>query len=358
MKTNSGFKYYEVIMIKEIKLVNFRNFKEKKLENLEKENFIVWENWKGKTNLLEAISRIWNNSLTKLNFKDLVRLKKDYFFIEIINDKGEIFSLYYSSKEDKKSYMINNKKVSKRKFIETSYSCVIFSPITMNMLYLSPGLRRDFLDDTLKSSFSMYDKILKDYKKVLKSRNSTLKAINLWKANREDIKFWDEKFIELSIEIYSYRLKLVKFLEKSIVSIKEVFSIPVETIKFYYVSKIDRNDIKKSLKEYLETNFERDLILQKTNIWPHIDDFEILIDDRNISYFASRWEVKSIIIYLKLLEWLFIEKISSKKPIMIIDDFLSELDNEHKELLLKKMEYYQSFISTIFKTEEKTYIMI
>jgi DNA replication and repair protein RecF len=100
---------------------------------------------------------------------------------------------------------------------------------------------------------------------------------------------------------------------------------------------------------------ERDIILQKTQIWPHIDDFEIRVDGINVTHYASRWEIKSIIIYLKLLEWLFIEKKTWKKPIMLIDDLLSELDDLHKNMLLKKIEYYQTFISSIYKIEFKIY---
>jgi len=73
--------------------------------------------------------------------------------------------------------LINNKKSTKKEFLDFAHSCVIFSPIVMNMFYLSPSLRRDFLDETLKSSYIEYEKLLKDYKKILKSRNSTLKAI-------------------------------------------------------------------------------------------------------------------------------------------------------------------------------------
>ncbi len=82
-------------MIKELKLVNFRNFKEKIINNFEIENFIIWENWKWKTNILEALSQLWNNSITKLNLDDLVKMWEDYFFIEIKDEKDNKYSFYY-----------------------------------------------------------------------------------------------------------------------------------------------------------------------------------------------------------------------------------------------------------------------
>ncbi len=67
-------------MITELKLVNFRNFPEKVINNFQMENFIIWENWKWKTNILEALSILWNNSITKLNLEDMVKMWEDYFF--------------------------------------------------------------------------------------------------------------------------------------------------------------------------------------------------------------------------------------------------------------------------------------
>lgn len=322
------------------------------------ENFIIWENWKWKTNILEALSILWNNSVTKLNIEDLVKKWEDYFFVEILNKRWSKYAIHYSKKDKKKSYLVNNKKVAKKKFIENSHLSVIFSPMVMNMMYLSPSLRRDFIDETLKSSYIEYDELIKSYKKILKSRNSTLKAIKENRAKKEDIKFWDKKFIEISSEIYKKRIKFINFLEESIINTKEYFSWKIEKIDFIYKTKVDFDDIGKSITNYLEKNIDRDIILWKTAIWPHVDDFDIIVDDISVVHFASRWEVKSIIIYLKLLEWIFIEKKKWKKPILIIDDLLSELDENHKDMLLKKIGYYQVFISNIYEEEWTNYIKI
>lgn len=345
-------------MIKELKLVNFRNFSEKTINNFEIKNFIIWENWKWKTNILEALSILWNNSIIKLNLEDLVKKWEDYFFIEIKDNKNNTFSFYYSKNDKKKKYMINNNKTSKKKFIEKSYSCVIFSPIVMNMMYLSPNLRRDFLDEILKSSYKEYDFLLKEYKKILKSRNSFLKAINEKKAKIEELDFWNNKFIAITSEIYKYRFKISNFLEESIINTKEYFSWKILNIDFEYKTKVDKENIEFSIKNYLSTNIQRDIILWKTQIWPHVDDFEIKVDWINLINFASRWETKSIIIYLKLLEWIFIEKKTGKKPILIIDDLLSELDKNHKDMLIEKIMYYQTFISNISIDKNTFYIKI
>lgn len=345
-------------MIQTLKLVNFRNFSDKKIENFETRNFIVWENGRWKTNVLEALSLLSNNSILKLSFDDLVKVWQDFFFIEFEDNLKWKIWFYYSKKDKKKNFLINNKKVTKKIFLENIYSSVIFSPIMMNMMYLSPSLRRDFLDEALKSSFSDYEDLLKNYKKILKSRNSFLKAISENKAKKEEIKFWDERFIELSEKIYNYRFNFVNFLAKSIKNIKDYFSVDFEEISFNYVTKVSEKNIFLDMKNYLEKNLDRDIILWKTAIWPHIDDFEIILDWFSLEKFGSRWEVKSVIIYIKLLEGIFIEKKTWKKPILIIDDLLSELDENHKNILLEKINYYQSFISNIIEDENSFYIKI
>ncbi len=345
-------------MIKELKLLNFRNFSELKLESLNKENFIIWENWKWKTNILEAISLLSNNSITWLSLDELVKKWEDYFFIEYKTNEWSKISFSYIKETKKKVFMYNNSKITKKKFNQITNKSVIFSPIIMNMMYLSPSLRREFLDTILKNSFDNYDKLLIDYKKIIKHRNKTLKSIYESKANKQDLVFWDEQFIIKANEIYKYRYKIINFLKETISTTLEYFSWKITNIELIYETKVTEKSVEKSIKKYLEKNIERDIILWKTPIWPHVDDFDIIIDWRSLSHFASRWETKSIIIWLKLLEWIFIEKMTNRKPILLIDDLLSELDENHKNMLIKKIEYYQTFITSINKLDNKNIIKI
>ncbi|MDD2871061.1 MAG: DNA replication and repair protein RecF [Candidatus Gracilibacteria bacterium] len=345
-------------MITELRLVNFRNFEQLKLNSLEKENFIVGENGRGKTNILESISLLSNNSITGLSFDELVKKGEDYFFVEYLSDNGNKVSFSYTKEKKKKQYMLNNKKITKKKFNQVTNKCVIFSPIIMNMMYLSPSLRRDFLDDLLKSSFEKYEKIMIDYKKIIKHRNKTLKSIADGKCSKDEINFWNEKFVEVAVLMYKYRFKIVNFLKSSIENTKEFFSGKIENIEFVYKTKVSEENAGQDIKDYLIKNMDRDIILGRTAIGPHVDDFDILVDGNQLSHFASRGETKSMILWLKLLEGIFIEKMTEKRPILLIDDLLSELDDSHKNMLLKKIEYYQTFISSISLTEDKNIIMI
>ncbi len=345
-------------MIESIKLVNFRNFHEKKLDSIQEKNFIVWENGAWKTNILEALSLLWNNSLSGLQIENFVKKWENIFYIEYQTSEWDTVALSYDKEKKKKNYIVNGKHVSKKKFTDAGYKCVVFSPIIMNLMYLSPSLRRDFLDTILSNSYSEYSNVLKEYKKILSSRNKVLKNISEWQSKKEEILFWDTKFIEKASKIYGYRFKLIHFFESQISQSLEYFNGKIENIDFIYKTKIDEENIEKNISSYITENIERDIILAKTPIWPHVDDFDIYVDGISLTSYASRWETKSVILWLKLLEIVFTEKMTWKKPILLIDDLLSELDDVHKDMFTKKIKYYQTFITSIHIWEENNIIKL
>ncbi len=286
--------------------------------------------------------------MSGLDFDAFTQTDKEFFYIEASLDSWEDITLHYDRTTKKKTYAINKKSCSKKKCVDISYTTVVFSPIIMNMMYLGPTLRRDFLDTVLKHSFPEYSDILKKYKTILKNRNKFLKSIAEWKSLKKDIAFWDEQFIELASSLYAYRFHIVEYIADKIHVCDNFFWDSSKKTTFIYKTKVSKNSIKTDISEYLTKNIDRDIIIWKTNIGPHIDDFNIYIDDISLTDFASRWEVKSTIIALKLLEAEFIEYKTDKKPVLLIDDLLSELDNIHKDYLFDNIWDYQTFITSIY----------
>lgn len=334
-------------MIQSLKLRNFRNFSDAHFFPLEEKNFIIWENGQGKTNILEALSIIFDHSITWLSSENLVKKGEQNLYIEVEDSEVWTLSFAYDQESKKKQYRINWKNISRKKFLDHTYKCVVFSPLQMNLMYLSPGLRRDFLDTILGNSYPEYWELMKQYKKVLKSRNKTLKNIAEWKSQISELDFWTQQFIELSESIYHYRFTLCNYFKKHIHTSLEYFHWKIENIEFHYHSKVQEWTVKNDMQVYLEKNLQRDIILWTTAIGPHVDDFDVLVDDRKLIDFASRGETKSVIIWLKLLETVYLEKRTGKKPLLLIDDLLSELDIWHKNMLIEKIKYYQTFISSI-----------
>ena len=346
-------------MITALHLNNFRNFSKQSFEFESEKNFIVWPNGQGKTNILEAISLLGNHAFTQIEFDNLVLDDQDFFHIECIYEDGNSVAISYDKKTKRKKYFTGKKSVNKKTFLNHTHSCCVFDPMSMNIMYLSPSLRRQFIDQAIMNAYDEYDHILKQYSKILKQRNAMLKSISQGHAQKNDITFWNTQFIELASQIYTYRETFITFLKQNISSAEIYFWNKVNKIELTYVSKINSLDsAKQEIQTYLEKNIDRDITLGKTPIGPHVDDIDILVDEKSIIQYASRWETKSVILWLKLLEAVFIEKKKNKKPIIIIDDLLSELDNDHKNLYTQKIKYYQTIISSIETVKDGKIIKI
>lgn len=333
-------------LLNELNLKNFRNLKEKNILFFDDLTHIIWENWKWKTNILEAISLLTWNDLLWIDFHQLVNKDEDIFFISANIDWINI-SISFDKEKNKKSYIIEWKKTSKNKFDQQTSKSVIFHPIFMNLMYQSPSQRRDYIDSLLSNTFNWYKTLLNLYKKTLKSRNKILKNIQDWKSNKEELFFWDNEFIKYSIEIYKYRYYLSNYIKENINTFKKLYLWKISNIDFIYNSKVDIKDIEWTMKNYLKDNYQKDLILWTTRIWPHVDDFDIKIDNISIKNFSSRWEMKSILIWLKLIEINFIERNTKQKPILLIDDLYSELDEKHKDIIMNYFKKYQTIITSI-----------
>ena len=341
-------------MIKKLKLINFRNFEESEFFFSENQNYIIWENWKWKTNILESLSLLTGNSITWINFDNLVKNSQKFFHIEIENFKENNLVIFFDKEKTEKTYSINKKKTTKKKFNEITLKSVIFSPTTMNLFFLWPNIRRNFLDQILLSTFTEYHKILQNYKKSLLNRNKVLKNIFFKKSDISELKFWDKLFIKNCVEVYKYREIIIKFLIQNSNKLISSFNWKIKKVNFHYLSphitfsKEEEFKREREIEYYLKENLQRDIILKTTNIWPHRDDFELVLDwNTKLNNFASRWETKSIILWLKNLEIQFIEEQTKRKPILIIDDLLSELDEKHKNIFINSIKWYQTFISWI-----------
>lgn len=342
-------------MLKKIKIKNFRSIENMDLY-FEKTTNIIWKNWAWKTNILWAICCLFlSNNFNNSIFDNLKIWEKnlylEWFFLDEDNKEHKI-TFSFDSELQKKLITLNSKNTTKKHLFENILKVSYFSPIQMNLFYLWPKNRRDFLDIILKNVFLDYENLLKSYEKIVKNRNKVLKNIFLEKSQKQEINFWNEEFIKLAKDIYLYRIQLNNFIKENITKYNNIFLNKIKNISFEYKTKVDLENIEKSIKNYLETNFERDIILQKTHIWPHLDDFDIILDNKSILNFASRWEIKTIIIILKLLEINYIKKITNKTPIFLIDDLTSELDEEHINFILSELSNLQIIFTSILATNK------
>lgn len=338
------------MIIEKIKLTNFRNYKSLSLSFEKGINVFYGNNGSGKTNLAEAIYFI---SLTKSfrtsNELELINNESnDFALINSSIEKGRNFKKIdiYISKDGKK-ISIDNKNINRISLLSQEVNIIYFLPRDVNLFKESPRVRRNFFNIALSKQFSEYLKLLNDYEKVLKMRNEILKEEN---PNITLLDVYAEQLIAYSFKIYKYRKEYFNKINIFLPEIYQKISLKKSLIKLVYLPFVDDlsnyKDI--ALNKY-KNALESDLKTKRTTIGIHLEDFYILLDNKNITLYGSQGENRMAVLSLKLVPYFLINE-KENKPIVILDDVLSELDENNKLNLLNFLKVFeQVFITTTNK---------
>ena len=223
---------------------------------------------------------------------------------------------------------------------------VIFSPENINILNDDPSKRRKFLDIMISQIKPMYAHILNQYKKVLEQKNNYIKQIKFEGKLKQNLDIWDEQLAEYSIKINEYRKIFIEKLNKKIEKIH--FDATNEKIEIKY--KTDVIEKEKYLNRIKE-NRENDIRKGYSTIGVHRDDFEIFIKNKDVSIYGSQGQKRTSIISLKLAEAEVIYEEKQEFPIILLDDFMSELDEKRIKGFIENIQNNQVLITCTKKIE-------
>ena len=333
--------------IEKIKLENFRNYEKQEIIFNKKINNIYGDNAQGKTNILEAIFVCSLGKSFRTNQdKDLINLNKDFSKIEIEYFKKDREGKIKLELNQKKDFFINDIKVKKISDILGKIYVVLFTPQDINILKNEPNKRRRFLNIMISQLRPMYVHILNKYNKTLEQRNNYLKQIKYENKSEKMLDIWDEQLVNLGTKIFIYRKEFLKKINKKIKNIHLITTQNKENIEIKYKSNIiDENKYLEELKN------KRKIDIQKgyTSIGIHRDDFEIYINNENISIYGSQGQQRSSIISLKLAEAETIYEEIEEYPIILLDDFMSELDKNRIKGFIENIKENQVIITSTEK---------
>ncbi len=329
--------------IDKLYLNNFRNYKNQYFEFSPDINIIYGMNGQGKTNIIEALYFFCNGkSYRTLKDSETVKFGEKEGKIKIAfndeqrNNTGEIII------SDKKIVKINDIPLLKLSEIIGLINIVIFTPDMLNIIKEGPSVRRHFLDILISQLKPVYFKTLISYYKVLMARNNILKSKN--QSMISTLNVWNEKLAEYGCIISKYRSDIIDMLDHQINNFN--FENIKENISIRYLSSVkgDFTD-KKNFVQQLEKNFEREIEKGITLSGPQRDDFEILMNDSEIKKYGSQGQMRTCVLKMKLAECEIIKNICGKKPVLLLDDILSELDEKRKEFFLNNIKDKQIFIT-------------
>lgn len=334
----------QAAFLSELKLKDFRNFREAVFSFASSLNIIVGPNGTGKTNLLEAIG-----------YLSLARSFRYHPDRELISWGCEGFELQGTVWRRRQKLQVDilyrpgHKELTidgnHQRLLELLglFPTVTFGPDDIYLVKGPPALRRKFLDRELCQIDRTYAEHLLAYHRVLKQRNAILKQVADGKVKVTDVEPWNIQLITLALPIMERRKILLERLN---------------TLASYYYPRIDeKQNISLVYRPSFPGGEDRldkiGLYLEKevaagATLWgPHRDDFVFYLNGRHARHSASQGEQRSLVLVLKLAEVVYLSEVLGVRPCLLLDDVFSELDKRRQELLIKLLsEGGQSFITT------------
>lgn len=323
-------------MLNKISLINFRNHQKEIIEFNKPISYLTGSNGIGKTAILEAIYfSITTKSFRTSNDRDLIFNNQEFskLNLDLNNNKIEIVI-------SKKGKRIKVNGVEKRRISDYigDFNAVLFVPEDINLIRGTPANRREFIDLEMFQLDKKYLSLLNKYQKVLKQRNSLLKNLKI----DDDYTFLNilgEQLLEIGLEIIDKRKEFIDDLNQEINKFELLAN---KKIVLVYKPNVDEEQFRQTIRK----KQKQDILYETTLNGPHKDDFIILIDEKDSKAFASSGEQRLIVLSLKLALLTVIEIKSNKKPILLLDDVLSDLDEEKRELFLSKLPNNNQIIMT------------
>lgn len=325
--------------IKNLKLKNYRNYKEAEISFDKEINIIYGNNAEGKTNLLEAIY-ISSTSKSHKNSKetDIIRFNENEAHIRLEfnkNDKSNTIDIQLN-KDQKKGIAYNGEKVEKLSDFLGNFNVIMFAPEDLNIIKEGPQIRRKFLDMELCQIDKVYINYLSSYNKALNQRNAMLKS-NIDFTVLDSL---DDQLTTYGKLVIEKRRKNIEELKPKILNIHSLISGDKEKLIIDYESNAE-----KDFENNLKANRNIDIKNQFTSIGPHRDDISFVINGEDIRKFGSQGQKKTAAISLKLSELNIIKEKNGDTPVLLLDDVFSELDETRQKLLIQNLKGIQTIIT-------------
>ncbi len=331
-------------MITNIRLQNFRSYKDASFEFEEGVNVIVGPNASGKTNVLEAILVAAQGKSYRAKDIEMVMYKKPWGRIDAdFGAKHRVVKIQQENDTTKKTFDLDGR-VTSRLSSANKVPVVLFEPNHLQMISGSPELRRTFIDTLTEQTNNTYGSILNKYKRTLLQRNNLLKQGS--RAAFNQLFAWDIRLSELAQQIVAERAKTIGEINKHIATTYNQLAQQTNKIKASYSNPTEPSNYGSYLLKKLEQDRPLDLLRGFTGAGPHREDLSFEFNRRPLVLTASRGETRTFLLALKVIELKIVESYRDQKPLLLLDDVFSELDGTRRKALTEFMKDYQTFITT------------
>lgn len=342
------------MLIKSLKLRNFRNYEHLSIDFEKDYNIIYGNNAQGKTNIIEAIF-LCASGRSHRTSKDLELLKTGapgyYIGLSLVNEDDHSTIEIFYTKDERKRISVNEIPLKKTGDLMGRLKAVIFSPEDLLIVKEGPSERRRFLDITLSQLKPSYYFDLQQYARILFQRNSLLKEISYKKELMPTIEVWNHHLIKTGSKIMKARREFIMKLDKKASLRHEKLTNGEEKLNIGYLPSFNiKNDdgleaIEQSFERALNQASSREILKGTTLYGPQRDDYDIILNGMSTKIYGSQGQQRTSVLSIKLAEIDIMKEDTGEYPVLLLDDVLSELDNQRQEYLFENIENIQTFIT-------------
>lgn len=325
------------MIIRRVKLQNFRSHDGFVLDCDVHTTKIVGENGCGKTSILEAIYEAMQGKSFRAVDREIVRRGDEFYRVELEYKDGRKVVVAFDG--EKKEFLVEDRR-TRRLPKKAKYPIVLFEPDDLNLVGSSPTSRRNYFDRVFGQLSEKYNVALVRYNKALKQKNELLKREAV---SAGDVFSWDVLLTKYGVELCRERKEFVEEIGKKITGVYRSIAENEDEVAIKYVTEVESEN---EFLEKLERNFERDRILGHTSFGVHRDNYEFIFNGVKADGSASRGEVRSIVIALKFIEAEMIVERLGRPPVVLLDDVFSELDETRQKCLVRNFRDNQIFLTS------------
>lgn len=328
------------MIIDKVKLTNFRNHTDFCQVCKKDTTLIIGENGCGKTSILEAIYILTRGKSFRAVDAEILKRGSDFYRIELITETGEKRIATYDG--NNKTFLIADKK-SRRLLKNHKYPIIIFLPSDLNIISGSPSSHREYFDRFFSQLDEEYSVSLSRYEKALRQRNEILKSDN---PSSHSLFSWNILLAKYGTYINKVRKRLIEEINQNLSNTYFSIANKKDDIIVSYKTDVTFENENQYLN-ILESNVTKDIYLGHTSFGVHRDDFIFVFNGEPANGSASRGESRSVILALKFIEANMITNKLNQKPIILLDDVFSDLDQIRRQSLVKNFKNNQIIITSV-----------
>lgn len=322
--------------VSSLRLQNFRLYDDISLDFSPRTTIITGKNGTGKTSIVEAVYVALKGVSFKGNDDEIRRHGTDWYRIDL-ETTGDRRTIKYQSKKTVTIDTSTHHRIPAAK----KYPIVLFEPDMLHLLHDSPTRRRDYIDVIAANLDPAHATLLRRYERALRQRNAALKQ----RLGPDSLFSWNITLAEYGARIIEKRQEVINHLSSQLSGrynelTNQTAEVTLQYSENYVISK-------NTLLASLDRSYARDSLLGYTTVGPHRHDVIVRFDSTLAAECASRGEMRSIILALKLAETKLIETTIDKRPIVIFDDVYSELDESRQARITELANKYQTIITSV-----------